>query len=216
MGDDQDRLALRAQPVERLHHRRFGRVVERAGRFVEHQHRRLLVDRAGEAEPLSLPARQPHAMFADDRVIAIGQGRDEFAELGDVGGARHSGQIDGGGGHAERDVAGDAGVGKEDRLRNMRDVALPAARGCGGQRDPVDADRAAGRFEQAHEDVGQRALAAAGAADHGHARAFANDQVDRVERGLRPTGIGEANRLEPNLAGKAGRRGWRACFIMFG
>ncbi len=59
--------------VERLHHRRLGRIVERAGRLVEDQHRRLLVDRAGDAEPLALAPGQADAAFADMRFVAVGQ-----------------------------------------------------------------------------------------------------------------------------------------------
>jgi len=64
MGNDQDRLAG-AEGLHRIHHIPFGGNVERAGRLVEHEDRRLMVERPGNPDPLALTARDPDPAFAD-------------------------------------------------------------------------------------------------------------------------------------------------------
>ena len=70
MGDDEGRSALR-RGVERRLQLTLGRGVERAGRFVEDQDRRILEERAGDREPLALAARQRAAALADERREAL-------------------------------------------------------------------------------------------------------------------------------------------------
>src|SRR6516164_10264542 len=45
--------------------------VQRVRRLVEHQNIRIPQDRPGQRDPLALAAREPHAMIADDRPIAL-------------------------------------------------------------------------------------------------------------------------------------------------
>src|SRR5207248_869744 len=60
--------------------------VERRGRFIEHQDRRILEDHARERDALALPAGELHAALADMRRIAgaaapVAQADDEFVRL---------------------------------------------------------------------------------------------------------------------------------------
>ena len=43
----------------------LGDGVERGGRFIQHQHRRILVQRTGQHQPLGLPAGQLDTVFVD-------------------------------------------------------------------------------------------------------------------------------------------------------
>ncbi len=85
VGHD-DRRAPDLEPVERLLDEPLGLVVERARGLVEEQDRRVLEDGPGDGHALALPARQPRAAVADDRVVALGQGRDEVVGIGIPGG----------------------------------------------------------------------------------------------------------------------------------
>ena len=58
VGHEQDRLAARVQAAEELEHLQPARRVERAGRLVGKQQRRLVDERAGDRESLTLAARQ--------------------------------------------------------------------------------------------------------------------------------------------------------------
>ena len=65
--------------------RGLGLDVERAGRLVEDQDRRVLEDGAGDGEALALAARQRGAALADDEVVAAGLlGEDEVVRLGEL------------------------------------------------------------------------------------------------------------------------------------
>ena len=71
VGDDEGGAAC-AQAVDRFLDARLGLDVERAGRLVEHQDRRVLEDGAGDRDALALAARQLAAALADERVVAVG------------------------------------------------------------------------------------------------------------------------------------------------
>ena len=62
---DDERRAVPHQVGERILHQQLRLGVERRGRLVENQDRRVLQQRARDREPLPLPARQPLAALAD-------------------------------------------------------------------------------------------------------------------------------------------------------
>src|SRR5690606_14448594 len=80
MGDDKDGQ-LGVQPFYGLHHSAFRYGVERAGRLVKYQHARLFVERARDANALTLAAGELNAAFAYACVIALRQGCDDVAEF---------------------------------------------------------------------------------------------------------------------------------------
>ena len=63
------------QAVERVLHGALALRVERRGRLVEEQDRRVLEDRAGDGDALALAAGQRHAALADLGVVALRQAR---------------------------------------------------------------------------------------------------------------------------------------------
>ena len=89
--EDQVGVDDRLQPVGHLDDRllgvlarrcswtaRCGRGVQRRGRLVEDQQRRLAQQRPRQRDPLPLPAREPDAALADDRVVAVGKLADDL------------------------------------------------------------------------------------------------------------------------------------------
>ena len=69
VGDGDHGLALH-HAVQRVLDRRLDLAVQRGGRLVQHQDRRVLQDHPRQRHPLPLAARQLHAAFADMGVIA--------------------------------------------------------------------------------------------------------------------------------------------------
>ena len=68
--DDQHR-AVPHQPLDGLLHQPLRLGVERAGGLVENQDRRIAEQRAGDGDPLPLPAGEPGAALAQHRVVAL-------------------------------------------------------------------------------------------------------------------------------------------------
>jgi hypothetical protein len=85
VGDRDRRPALR-EAVERLLDESLGLGVERAGRLVEDQDRRVAEDRASDRDPLLLAAGEAVAALADDRVVSLRQARDQVVDAGRLGG----------------------------------------------------------------------------------------------------------------------------------
>src|SRR5260364_233834 len=56
--------------------------IERRSRFVQYQHRRVLVNRARNRKPLPLAAGEPHPIMADECIYPVGQGADFVHQIG--------------------------------------------------------------------------------------------------------------------------------------
>src|SRR6185312_2186257 len=80
MRDQHDRTAA-AQPCQGQHQLRLGHSIERVRRLIQHQYRRLPIERPCDAEPLPLTSTQANAALADPMLIAFRQARDELIEL---------------------------------------------------------------------------------------------------------------------------------------
>ena len=85
---------------------------------------------------------------------------------------------------AEGDVLGDGAVAEENDLRDMRDVALPSLAGVLAERDAIHRQAAARGAEQPHDNVDQRALAAARCTHEADPRALLYLQVDVAKHRL--------------------------------
>ena len=72
----------RIADFERGLHHALALGIERAGRLVEQQQRRVLQDRAGDRDALALAARQAHAALAEEGAVALGQRADEVVREG--------------------------------------------------------------------------------------------------------------------------------------
>src|SRR5689334_18817824 len=100
-------------------------LIERRSRLIHHEHGRIVVERPGDADALSLATGQANASLADQRVEAHGLLLDEFSKLRGVDGGPKLGFIDRVVGDAERDVTPERIVGQIDRLRDIPNLSLP-------------------------------------------------------------------------------------------
>src|SRR5439155_32942 len=89
--DDEHRAAAH-EVGQRLLHHELALGVEVRGRLVQDQDRRIFQEGARDGEPLALPAREPHAALADERVVAVGAGEDEVLRVRLARGARDVGE----------------------------------------------------------------------------------------------------------------------------
>jgi hypothetical protein len=182
---------------------RVGAQVECREAVVEDVDRRALHERAGDRETLALAAREVRARLADRRLEAVGQVADERLGLGDPEGRPQL--VVGGVRLAEAEVAGDRAREQEGLLRDQADpipevLALDVA-----DVDAVDVERALGDVVEARDQVDERALAAAGAADDRGRPARRDVERDVVQDRVLGAGIAELDVPERHRARRRGR-----------
>ncbi|MPM25386.1 hypothetical protein SDC9_71877 [bioreactor metagenome] len=193
-GDDGAALAHRVQAVLDV---ALGLGVERRGRLVEQQDRRVLQQRAGDADALLLAARELQPALAHRRLVALGQAHHEVMDFRGSGGRDDLGL--GGAGAAIGDVVADRIVEQHGVLRHHADRVVQALLGDVAEVLPVDPDRAAGDVVEAEEKPPDRRLARARGADQCHALPRRHGQRDPLQdRPVRV--IGEFHRVETDLA----------------
>jgi hypothetical protein len=177
------------EPPQRLLDEDLALGVQRAGRLVEQQDRRVAQDRPGEGDPLALSAGQLHAALADHGVEAVRQRVGELRDVRRLGRAADLGV--GGVRPGERDVLPQRAVEHRRVLRHVRDQAAQV--GLAQPADVLAADQDPAGVDVRHpqQQPGERGLAAAGPAD---------------EADLRPAGHGQVEALEQRLARRRGRR----------
>ena len=180
-------LALH-QPVQAFLDRGLDLAVERAGRLVEQQDRRVLQHHARDRDALALAARQLDAALADVRVVAvpavrIGQALDELVRLG-APRSRHHLRIVGVRAAVE-DVVAHRAMQQRGVLRDHADLRAQAVLRDVGDVLPVDQDAAALDVVEAQQQVHDRALAGARAADQADLLAGPDVQREIVDHRLR-------------------------------
>ena len=169
--DEEHRLAARRPDAQQLVlHLDAGDLVERAERLVHQQDLRILRERARDRDALL------HAAGELGRIpVAVAGEPDERQELGRLAPAR--GGVEAAAARAELDVADRGEPGKE-RLPLEHDaLAAPGP----GDRRAVDEHLARARLHQPGDDVEERRLAAAAAADQGDELVLGDREVDAVQ-----------------------------------
>ncbi len=189
---------------------RLGGHVERRERVVEHEHRGGCRDRTREREPLALPAREAHALFADLRVDAVGQvvGEARLCDaerLGEhaLGLGSHLGLIARELGPAEQHVVAHRRREQRRVLERHRDVRAELLARERADVDAVERHRSRGHVVEPGGEGRHRGLARAGEPDEGHRLARFEGQVDAVEEIAEPFGrvlIAEVHAREGELA----------------
>ena len=86
VGDDQRRASLHG-PLHRFQDFVLGVRIDRGGRIIEQENRRIEEHRPGDRQPLPLPAGQIETSLAEDRFVAAGQLFDEFVRRRDSRGS---------------------------------------------------------------------------------------------------------------------------------
>ena len=137
------------QLEQRLLDHPLGLGVERGGRLIEDQDRRVLEEHAGDREPLLLPAGELDAALADDRVQPIRQAGDHIVQSGP---ARRVDDLRLGCVEpAVGDVLADRAGEEEDILLDDADLAPQRRQRHVADVDPVDRDPARIDFVEARQ-----------------------------------------------------------------
>ena len=176
---DRDHGAAAHQPAERLADRFLGFAVERGGRLVEQQDRRILQERARDGDALALAAGQFHAAVADHGRQPFRQGLDEIAARRD---RRAQHLVVGRLRPAVADVLQDRAMKQRNVLRHHGDRCAQAF-----LRDPrdilaVDHDAALLHIVEPLQQREQRRFAAAGLADQADALAGLEPQAELARK----------------------------------
>ena len=201
--DGDHRLAAH-QRAEALLDRGLDLAVERRGRLVEHEDRRVLQDHAGNRDALPLAAGQLDAALADMSVVAAAA--ELVLELEDeVVRMRQARRLDdlrvGRAGAAVADIVADRTVQKRGVLRHHRDLRAQRILRDAGNVLAVDEDAAALEIEEAQEQVNQRRLASAGSSDEADLLAGPHRKAQVVNQPVLAP-IAEAHILEAHLAAR--------------
>jgi len=118
---------VRHEALDRLLYEPFRFGVERAGRFVENEDRRIAEQRARDGDALALATAEPRAAFAKHRVVGLGQPHDEFVGIRRAGRGTHL---------IERHILQAVGDVREHRVveqhRFLRHDAHQSPQGCPG------------------------------------------------------------------------------------
>ena len=197
MRDDDGRSAG-AQTPQRGEYDLLGDGVERRGRLVEDENRRILQNRARDAEALALAARQPAAGLGDFGVISFRQSRDELVRV-----RRARGFLDLLRRRVEATVAQVVGdrSGEQDRiLQHDRDLLAQRADAVLADVDAVDRQAAAGRVVEPRNQTDERRLAGAGQADQRNHLARLGGERDVVQH-ARAVRVRELDLLDADLTG---------------
>src|SRR5204863_2123098 len=153
-----------------------GRRIERRGRIVEDQDARVLDQRTSDRDALPLPTRQRQPALADERLVSVGQRRDEVVQSRELGRAHDVlvALI----GPRVGDVVAQGGREEERVVRHQRD--LPAQRlGIDlANVYAVDPHYALDRVVQPRDQRRQRRLAGPGRSDQGKRLTSGDLQVD--------------------------------------
>src|ERR1043166_107777 len=162
---DHERRAALHHFVERELNQALGRGVERAGRLVENEDRRIFEQCARDREALALAARKRAAALANRGAEALGMGFDEAERLRPFGRRAHL--LDGGVRLADHEVVGDRAVEQQRLLEHHADVMPQTGELERAHVHAIDLDGARLRIKGAMEQCERRRLAGAGRAHQG-------------------------------------------------
>src|SRR5207249_4151397 len=121
----------------------------------------------GDAQSLTLAAREAVALLTDHRVQSARQRAHETLDLRRAQRLPHALVVDLFLRHAEGDIPPNAVIGQIDGLRDISDVSLPASKVV-VQIASIHLDRSRGRSQQSEDKIGEGGLASAGRAYEGH------------------------------------------------
>ena len=184
----------------------LGLDVERAGRLVEDEHRRVAQDRAGDRDALLLAAGEAEAALADDGVVALRQRGDQLVDLRGAGGVLdlRVGRV----GAREAQVLADRRVEQVGLLGDDADRRRRATRRSASRTSMPSIARAPLLgLVQARDEVAERRLARAGLADDRDLRCRRLDvEVDVAQRPVRPRRSGTRRRRSARSPRRARER----------
>src|SRR5271166_26134 len=184
VGNDNGGSALAERPQSVLD-RLLGFRIERRGRLIEQDNRRVLEEGAGDRDALALTAGKLHAALAAGRVVSVFETHDEVVRIGRLG--RGDDLLLAGARPAHRDIFADRSLEQEILLRDITDLLAQRLQRRGRDVDPVEQDLARVDLIEAEQKAHDGGLAAARAADERHRLASLSHEAHRVQyRLLRP------------------------------
>ena len=181
---DHDDRAARHQIRQRCLHQRLALRVQRRGRLVQNQHRRVLQDRARNRQPLPLAAGEAEALLADHRVVALRHLQDEVVRQRGLRRFYHARER-----HIRlpvRDVVAHRVVEQDRLLRHLADLRAQRGQAHVAHIVAVDQDAPAGHIEEARNQVHQRRLSRPARPHNRHHFAALHGQIDVVQHHRRP------------------------------
>src|ERR1700751_1548549 len=180
MRDRDHRLAGNQRAEARLNGS-FDFAVERRGRFVEYQDRRIFENDAGDGDALALATGKLYAALADMRVIAAAAAP-IFEFKNKLMGVRQSrGAFDlfvARGGPAVANIGADRAVEERSVLRHHRDLRAQGFLRQGRNILPVDQDRSALQMEKPQQQIDHGGFARAGAPDQSDLLAWTDNEIE--------------------------------------
>ncbi len=161
----------------------LGLGIQRRSRFVKNQYRGILEQCTRNRQALPLSTGQQHAVFPDQRLIALGHLLDELVGVGIARGTadvvqRRAGQI------AVGDVVRHGIVEQGHLLRHQGDMPAQVAQRVGLDVRAVQQDMAGLMVVETRDQIGQCRLAAAGPTDQRHHLPGLHGEADVVQHRL--------------------------------
>ncbi len=179
--------------MDRILNEHLGLRVHRRGGLIEDQQPRVVENGARDRDPLSLPARQPHAALSHLRVVGIRQLHDEIVRVGrlcrrdDLSLRRLRPPV--------RYVLGNAPVEQERLLQHHPDLAAPGPQVVLSQIVSVHVDRAPIRVVEPAHQIHDRGLPHARPAHEPDHLSGGDVQLDVIEH-RRPVLVAEVHVVE--------------------
>src|SRR5437867_11500442 len=180
---DDEHGAAGEQPVDGLLDKALGLGVERRGRLIEYEDRRIDEQRTSDGDSLSLSARETSAALAEDGLVSVGKLADEAVRVRGAGGRDDLLVGEAFGGTVRNVVsyrvveehgvlAYDTGEAPERRERNLTRV------------DAVDEDPSRGRLIEARDEIDECALPRPAGPDERDDLALPRREIDVGEHRL--------------------------------
>ena len=177
--------------------RPFHQAVQRRRGLVKHQDVRLLDQRPGDGQTLSLSFRQVDTPFAHRCFIPLRQTDDELVDARDPGGPNDL--LLAGLGVAVAQVVADCARQEKGALRYVADALAERAQFVRRARQAVEPDLALRRFVEAQDQAHQRRLAHAAGTHDGHVLSRPDETRHVLKHGFTAV-VGEGDVLESDLA----------------
>ena len=210
---DDETGAVASQSFEGLLDEVLGFGIDGRSGLIEEQNGRILQKGACDGDALTLASAEKDAAFANFGIEAVWQRADEVFGTRV---AQSEPQIGLGGIRASKMKVLTNGSGeKEAFLRHIRDGAAQRGFAERGDVRAIECDAAALRLVEAHEQLKQRAFAAAGRADDGHGLACFGAQRDLVQN-FAFGRVAEADGLKGHFAANLGIWEFSAGLQIFG
>ena len=160
----------------RFLHQALGFGIERRGRLIQNQDRRVLEHRARDRNTLALASGKPHALLPDNGVVALWQAFDEVMRIGEA--RRRDNFVEAFLHAAVSDIRADGVVEKESMLRDQADLGAQRGELKAAHIDLVHGDGAFLDIVKARDQIRDRGFAAAAHPDQRDHLAGADLKVD--------------------------------------